>query len=46
MLSNGGFLGTLKLMTGAEAVPFTVAVESFTALLASGETTMLIFPHR
>ena len=23
MLSNGGFLGTLKLMTGSEAVPFT-----------------------
>ena len=44
MLSNGGFLGTLKLMTGAEAVPFTVAVESFTALLASGETTMLMIP--
>ncbi len=44
MLSNGGFLGTLKLMTGAEVGPFTVAVESFTALLASGETTMLMLP--
>ena len=44
MLSNGGFLGTVKLMTGAEAVPFTVSVESFTALLASGETTMLMLP--
>ena len=44
MLSNGGFLGTLKLMTGAEAVPFTVGVESFTGLLASGETTMLMIP--
>ena len=44
MLSNGGFLGTVKLMTGAEAVPFTVSVESFTALLASGETTMLMIP--
>ena len=44
MLSNGGFLGTVKLMTGAEAVPFTVGVESFTGLLASGETTMLMIP--
>lgn len=44
MLSNGGFLGTLKLMTGAEVVPFTVGVSSFTALLASGETTMLTLP--
>ncbi len=44
MLSNGGFLGTLKLMTGAEAVPFTVSVESFRAVLASGEETMLMIP--
>lgn len=44
MLSNGGFLGTVKLMTGAEAVPFSVGVESFTGLLASGETTMLMIP--
>ncbi len=43
MLSNG-FLGTLKLMTGAEAVPFSVGVESFTVLLASGETTMVTLP--
>ena len=44
MLSNGGFLGTLKLMTGEEAVPFSVGLESFTGLLASGETTMLMIP--
>lgn len=44
MLSNGGFLGTLKLMTGAEAVPFTVSVESFRAVLGSGEETMLMIP--
>ena len=44
MLSNGGYLGALMLKTGAEVVPFTVAVESFTALLASGETTMLMLP--
>ncbi len=44
MLSNGGFLGTLKLMTGAEAVPFTVSVESFRGVLASGEETMLMNP--
>ena len=44
MLSNGGFLGTLKLMTGAEAVPFSVGVESFTVLLGSGETTMVTLP--
>ena len=43
MLSSG-FLGTLKLMTGSEAVAFTVGVSSFTALLASGETTMLMIP--
>lgn len=43
MLSNG-FLGTLKLMTGAEAVPFSVGVESFTVLLASGETTAVTLP--
>ena len=44
MLSNGGFLGTLKLMTGEEAVPFSVGLESFTGLLASGETTDLMIP--
>ncbi len=44
MLSNGGFLGTLKLMTGEEVVPFTVSVESFRAVLASGEETMLMNP--
>ena len=44
MLSNGGFLGTLKLMTGAEAVPFSVGVESFRGVLASGEETMLMIP--
>ena len=44
MLSNGGFLGTLKLMTGAEVVPFTVSVESFRAVLGSGEETMLMNP--
>ena len=43
MLSNG-YLGTLKLMTGAEAVPFSVGVSSFTVLLASGETTMVTLP--
>ena len=44
MLSNGGYLGALTLKTGTEVGPFTVAVESFTALLASGETTMLMLP--
>ena len=44
MLSNGGFLGTLKLTTGAEVVPFTVSVESFRAVLGSGEETMLMNP--
>ncbi len=44
MLSNGGFLGTLKLMTGAEAVPFTVSVESLRGVLASGEESMLMNP--
>ena len=44
MLSNGGFLGTLKLMTGEEVVPFTVSVESFRAVLGSGEETMLMNP--
>jgi hypothetical protein len=43
MLSNG-YLGTLKLMTGAEAVPFSVGVSSFTVLLASGETTVVTLP--
>ena len=41
MLANGGFIGTLKLMTGAEAVPFSVGVESLTVLLGSGEAMML-----
>ena len=44
MLSNGGFLGTLKLMTGAEVVPFSVGVSSFRAVLASGEESMLMNP--
>ena len=43
MLSNG-YLGTLKLMTGAEAVPFAVGVSSFTVLLGSGETTAVTLP--
>ena len=43
MLSDG-FLGTLMLTTGAEAMPFTVGVSSFTVLLGSGETTMLTVP--
>ncbi len=45
MLSNGGFLGTLKLMTGAEEIPFSVGVESFRAVLGSGEETMLMIPE-
>ncbi len=45
MLSNGGFVGTLKLMTGAEIVPFTVSVASFRAVLGSGEDTMLMIPE-
>ena len=44
MLPNGGFLGTLRLETGAEVVPFTVGIESFRAVLASGEETMLMIP--
>jgi hypothetical protein len=45
MLSNGGFVGTLKLMTGAEEIPFTVGVASFRAVLGSGEETMLLIPE-
>ena len=41
MLANGGFVGTLKLMTGEEAVPFSVGVESLTVLFGSGEAMML-----
>ena len=44
MLSNGGFLGTLKLMTGAEEMPFSVGVASFRGVLASGEESMLPVP--
>ena len=44
MLSNGGFLGTLKLMTGAEEMPFSVGVASFRAVLASGDESMLPVP--
>ena len=44
MLSNGGFLGTLKLMTGAEEMPFAVGVASFRAVLASGDESMLPVP--
>ena len=44
MLANGGFLGTLKLMTGAEVVPFTVSITSFRGVLGSGEETMLMIP--
>ena len=44
MLAVGGYVGTLTLMTGAEVVPFTVSVESFRAVLASGEETMLMIP--
>ncbi len=45
MLSNGGFLGTLKLMTGAEEMPFVVGVSSFRAVLGpDGEETMLMVP--
>ena len=41
MLANGGFVGTLKLMTGAEEMSFSVGVESLDVLLGSGETMML-----
>ena len=41
MLANGGFVGTLKLMTGAEEMSFSVGVESMDVLLGSGETMML-----
>ena len=42
MLANGGFVGTLKLMTGEE-MPFSVGVASMNILLGSGETVMLPF---
>lgn len=44
MLANGGFVGTLKLMTGAEEMPFSVGVASFRAVLASGDESMLPVP--
>ena len=44
MLAVGGYLGTLTLMTDAEVVPFTVSVESFRGVLASGDDTMLMIP--
>ena len=46
MLSNGGYVGALKLMTGAEVVPFVVSVVSFRAVPASGEETMLMIPEQ
>ena len=41
MLVNGGFAGTLKLMTGAEEIPFAVGLASLNVLLGSGETMMV-----
>ena len=41
MLANGGYVGTLKLMTGAEEMSFSVGVASMDVLLGSGETMML-----
>ncbi|MXZ11213.1 MAG: T9SS type A sorting domain-containing protein [Gemmatimonadetes bacterium] len=43
MLANGGYVGTLKLMTGAEEMPFAVGVASMNVLLGSGEAMMLPF---
>ena len=43
MLANGGYVGTLKLMTGAQEMPFAVGVASMNILLGSGETMMLPF---
>ena len=41
MLANGGFVGTLKLMTGAEEMSFSVGLASANVLLGSGDTMML-----
>ena len=46
MLANGGFVGTLKLMTGAEEMPFSVGVESMTVVVGSGETSQdMMLPY-
>ena len=44
VMLSGGYLGTLKLMTGAEEMSFTVGVSSFRVLLGSGEETMVTLP--
>ena len=46
MLANGGYVGTLKLMTGAEEMSFSVGVESMTVVVGSGETSQdMMLPY-
>ena len=46
MLANGGFVGTLKLMTGAEEMSFSVGVESITVVVGSGATSQdMMLPY-
>ena len=46
MLANGGFVGTLKLMTGAEEMSFSVGVESMTVVVGSGDTSQdMMLPY-
>ena len=46
MLVNGGYVGTLKLMTGAEEMSFSVGLESITVVVGSGETSQdMMLPY-
>ena len=46
MLANGGFVGTLKLMTGAEEMPFGVGMASITVVVGSGATSQdMMLPY-
>ena len=46
MLANGGYVGTLKLMTGAEEMSFSVGVESMTVVVGSGDTSQdMMLPY-
>ncbi len=45
-LVNGGFVGTLKLMTGAEEMSFSVGLESMTVVVGSGENSQdMMLPY-
>ena len=46
MLANGGYVGTLKLMTGAEEMSFSVGLESMTVVVGSGDTSQdMMLPY-